>query len=78
MRIGITGADGLLGFHARCYLHSINDVPEVKLATRATFVSTLSLTHSSAASMASSISPASIAPGSRHRGWQCCHRQAVG
>lgn len=37
MKIGITGADGLLGFHLRAFLHSCPDV-EVDLANRRTFV----------------------------------------
>lgn len=36
MRIGITGADGLLGFHLRALLHSRGDF-EVSLANRQTF-----------------------------------------
>lgn len=39
MKIGITGSDGLLGFHARCFLHAHGELHEVKLATRATFAS---------------------------------------
>jgi UDP-2-acetamido-2,6-beta-L-arabino-hexul-4-ose reductase len=39
MKIGITGSDGLLGFHARCFLHALGEPHEVKLATRATFAS---------------------------------------
>lgn len=36
MKIGITGADGFLGFHLRAFLHSCGG-HEVRLATRATF-----------------------------------------
>ena len=40
MRIGITGANGLLGFHARCVLAATESVDLVRLATRDTFDST--------------------------------------
>jgi UDP-2-acetamido-2,6-beta-L-arabino-hexul-4-ose reductase len=36
MKIGITGCDGLIGWHARSYLHGLPDV-ETALATRETF-----------------------------------------
>lgn len=39
MKLGITGADGLLGFHARCYLHALKDRHEIRLANRSTFSS---------------------------------------
>lgn len=38
LRIGITGADGFLGYHARCYFHSLG-VKSIRLANRATFSS---------------------------------------
>jgi len=37
MKIGITGADGLLGFHLRALLHARQEAQEVRLATRETF-----------------------------------------
>jgi len=39
MRLGITGASGLLGFHARCCLHAHNGEYEIRLASRTTFES---------------------------------------
>jgi UDP-2-acetamido-2,6-beta-L-arabino-hexul-4-ose reductase len=39
MKLGITGADGLLGFHARCCLHALKHTHETRLATRDTFAS---------------------------------------
>jgi UDP-2-acetamido-2,6-beta-L-arabino-hexul-4-ose reductase len=42
MKIGITGADGFLGFHVRAYLHALN-IHEVRLAKRETFSSRESL-----------------------------------
>ncbi len=38
MKIGITGADGFLGFHVRAYLHALKSY-EVRLANRETFFS---------------------------------------
>jgi len=37
MRIGITGGDGFIGWHLRCYLRTRSDVEEVRLADRQTF-----------------------------------------
>lgn len=37
MKIGITGADGLIGWHQRAYLKAIGGGHEVRLAQRATF-----------------------------------------
>jgi UDP-2-acetamido-2,6-beta-L-arabino-hexul-4-ose reductase len=37
MKIGITGADGLIGWHQRAYLKAIDGGHEVRLAGRATF-----------------------------------------
>ncbi len=38
MRVGITGARGFVGWHLRCYLHSLGDaVDEVRQADRASF-----------------------------------------
>ena len=37
MKIGITGADGLIGWHQRAYLKAIDGGHEVRLASRATF-----------------------------------------
>lgn len=37
MKIGITGADGLIGWHQRAYLKAIGGGHEVRLADRATF-----------------------------------------
>jgi len=37
MRIGITGADGLIGWHQRAYLKTVGDAHEVRLANRETF-----------------------------------------
>jgi UDP-2-acetamido-2,6-beta-L-arabino-hexul-4-ose reductase len=38
VKIGITGANGFVAWHLRCYLHSLSDsVAEVRLATRDTF-----------------------------------------
>ena len=39
MKIGITGANGFIGWHLRCYLHTRNDVSEVRLAGRDVFSS---------------------------------------
>lgn len=39
MKLGITGSNGLIGFHARCCLHALDGLHEVKLAPHATFVS---------------------------------------
>lgn len=43
MRIGITGADGLVGTHVRAFLHNQNGIAEVRLARRETFQSTAAL-----------------------------------
>jgi UDP-2-acetamido-2,6-beta-L-arabino-hexul-4-ose reductase len=41
VKIGITGANGFVAWHLRCYLHSLSDlVSEVRLATRETFSGT--------------------------------------
>lgn len=41
MKIGITGANGFVAWHLRCYLHSLSDlISEVRLATRVTFSET--------------------------------------
>ena len=38
MKVGITGAKGFIGWHLRCYLHSIGEaIDEVRLADRQTF-----------------------------------------
>ena len=37
MKIGITGSDGLLGFHVRAFLHASKESSRIRLATRATF-----------------------------------------
>ncbi len=37
MKVGITGADGLIGWHVRAWLHTHRPDSEVLLATRATF-----------------------------------------
>lgn len=37
MKVGITGADGLLGFHLRALLHARQGVQEIRLANRDTF-----------------------------------------
>lgn len=38
MKVGVTGANGFVAWHLRCYLHSLSDsVAEVRLATRDTF-----------------------------------------
>ena len=37
MKIGITGADGLIGWHQRAYLKAIDGGHEIRLANRATF-----------------------------------------
>lgn len=37
MKIGITGSDGLLGYHVRACLHSQSGLHEIRLANRATF-----------------------------------------
>lgn len=39
MRIGITGANGFIGWHLRCYLKTRNDIQEVRLAGRNEFSS---------------------------------------
>jgi UDP-2-acetamido-2,6-beta-L-arabino-hexul-4-ose reductase len=39
MKIGITGANGFIGWHLRCYLKTRNDVEEVRLAGRDVFQS---------------------------------------
>lgn len=39
MKIGITGADGLIGWHCRAYLKALNAGHDVRLANRATFAS---------------------------------------
>lgn len=39
MKIGITGANGFIGWHLRCYLETRNDIDEVRLAGRNTFAS---------------------------------------
>ncbi len=39
MKIGVTGASGLLGFHSRCCLHALKGAHEIRLATRNTFAS---------------------------------------
>ncbi len=39
MRIGITGSNGFIGWHLRCYLKTRNDVDEVRLAGRDVFQS---------------------------------------
>lgn len=39
MRIGITGGNGFIGWHLRCYLRTRNDVSEVRLAGRDEFSS---------------------------------------
>lgn len=43
MKLGITGARGLLGFHARCLLHAAGDAHEVRVADRVTFSSPMAL-----------------------------------
>lgn len=43
MKIGITGADGLIGWHQRAYLKAIDGGHEVRLANRATFMQPESL-----------------------------------
>lgn len=43
MKLGVTGADGLLGFHLRALLHARQDVQEVRLANRDTFRDNASL-----------------------------------
>ena len=45
MKIGITGADGLLGFHARCCLHALKGIHQIRLANRTTFASPNDLDH---------------------------------
>ena len=42
MRLGITGSDGMLGWHLRCYLKQFDDV-EVALANRETFADSSAL-----------------------------------
>jgi UDP-2-acetamido-2,6-beta-L-arabino-hexul-4-ose reductase len=37
MKIGITGANGFIGWHMRCYLATRNDVQEIRLAGRDVF-----------------------------------------
>ncbi|HMZ53338.1 MAG TPA: NAD-dependent epimerase/dehydratase family protein [Nitrospira sp.] len=37
MKIGVTGSDGLLGFHIRAFLHASKDSRQIRLANRATF-----------------------------------------
>jgi UDP-2-acetamido-2,6-beta-L-arabino-hexul-4-ose reductase len=39
MKVGITGANGFIGWHLQCYLKSRNDIDEVRLAVRKTFAS---------------------------------------
>ena len=39
MKIGITGANGFIGWHLRCYLKTRNDVEEIRLAGREVFQS---------------------------------------
>jgi len=39
VKLGVTGAGGLLGFHARCCLHALKEAHEVRLASRTTFAS---------------------------------------
>jgi len=43
MLIGITGSDGLLGYHARCCLLALNGKHEVRIANRETFSNQVSL-----------------------------------
>lgn len=43
MKIGITGADGLIGTHLRAYLHNRDGIVEVRLARRDTFQSPVAL-----------------------------------
>ena len=43
MKIGITGCDGLLGWHQRAYLKTMDGGHEVRLANRATFAQPESL-----------------------------------
>ncbi len=43
MKIGITGADGLIGTHLRAFLHSRDGIAEVRLARRDTFQSSAAL-----------------------------------
>ena len=40
MKIGITGSDGFIGWHLRCYLKTKSNVSEVRLAGRKEFTST--------------------------------------
>jgi len=37
MKVGITGANGFIGWHLQCYLKTRNDIEEVRLADRDTF-----------------------------------------
>lgn len=37
MRIGITGSNGFIGWHLRCYLKTLENIQEPKLADRTTF-----------------------------------------
>ena len=43
MKIGITGGDGFIGWHLRCYLKTIEHVHEVRVANRATFLNSANL-----------------------------------
>ena len=43
MKVGITGANGFIGWHMRCYLATRKDVVEVRLADRDTFASEVKL-----------------------------------
>lgn len=39
MKIGITGANGFIGWHLRCYLKTLNEISEVRLAAKKEFSS---------------------------------------
>ena len=43
MKVGITGANGFIGWHLQCYLKSRSDIDEVRLADRNTFASVAEL-----------------------------------
>ena len=44
MNIGITGAHGFIGWHLRCYLKTLEDISEIRIADRITFNSEALLT----------------------------------
>ncbi|MDX2505214.1 MAG: NAD-dependent epimerase/dehydratase family protein [Gammaproteobacteria bacterium] len=43
MKIGITGSNGFIGWHLRCYLKTRSDISEVRLASRNEFSSSVKL-----------------------------------